>query len=78
MRRLLLSAIAVPACWSASALASPSASAADVYSFANGCYALRDMTANRLVVREGDGDSTPRTVQRLQVFRQLWDCVADG
>ena len=53
MRRPLLSVIAVLACWGVSGLAAPSASAVDVYSFANGCYALRDMTANRFVVREG-------------------------
>ena len=53
MRRPLWSAIAVLACWGASALAAPSASAVDVYSFANGCYALRDMTTNRFVVRDG-------------------------
>ena len=57
MRRPLLSVIAVLACWGASGLAAPSASAADVYSFANGCYALRDMTAGRYVVREGLGYS---------------------
>jgi microsomal dipeptidase-like Zn-dependent dipeptidase len=41
----------------------PSASAVDVYSFANGCYGLRDTTTNRFVVR--DGSSYTATATRL-------------
>ena len=46
-------AIAVLACWGASAFAAAPASAVNVYSFANGCYALRDTTSDRFVVRDG-------------------------
>ncbi len=52
MRGPLRIATAVLACWGVSAFAAPSASAVNVYSFANGCYALRDMTSNRFVVRD--------------------------
>ncbi len=80
MRRPVLSVIAILACWGASALAAPSASAVDVYSFANGCYALRDMTSNRFVVREGShytatattiGAATPFRMQATALGRYL-------
>ena len=43
---------ALLACVSAGVVAAPSASAADVYSYANGCYALRDATSGRYVARD--------------------------
>lgn len=80
MRRALLSVIAVLASWGASGLAAPSASAVDIYSFANGCYSLRDMTANRFVVRQGSryaataqtiGGGTPFRMQATALGRYL-------
>ena len=46
---------AILGCVLASAIAAPQASAADVYSYANGCYALRDVTTGRYVVRDSLG-----------------------
>ena len=58
------------ACWVCVRVAAPSASAVDVYSFANGCYALRDLTTNRFVVRDGLGYSaTAATVGAATPFR---------
>ena len=58
------------ACVVASAGAAPQASAADVYSYANGCYALRDVTTNRYVVRDSLGYSTgAATVGAATPFR---------
>ena len=70
MGRLWRSGMAVAACAFASAFAAPSASAVDVYSFANGCYALRDQTANRFVVRDALGYSaTAATAGAATPFR---------
>jgi microsomal dipeptidase-like Zn-dependent dipeptidase len=71
MGRTLRSATAaVLACLCVSALAAPSASAVDVYSFANGCYGLRDLTTNRFVVRDGSGyTATAATVGAATPFR---------
>jgi microsomal dipeptidase-like Zn-dependent dipeptidase len=55
MRRTLVSVIALAACLGALALAAPSASAVNVYSFAKGCYGLRDLSTGRYVVRDGSG-----------------------
>ena len=49
MRRALL---AIAACLAGTALFAPTASAVDIYSYANGCYALRDSTTGRYVVRD--------------------------
>ena len=46
-------AVTLVACASAGALFAPAAAAVDIYSYANGCYALHDTTANRYVVRDG-------------------------
>jgi hypothetical protein len=40
---------------SVTAVAAPAASAVDVYAYANGCYALRDVNTNRFVVRDALG-----------------------
>ena len=80
MGRPLRSTIAVMACLCASALAAPSASAVDVYSFANGCYALRDTTTDRFVVRDesrytataaGLGAAVPFRMQATALGRYL-------
>jgi microsomal dipeptidase-like Zn-dependent dipeptidase len=56
MRRLALrSAIGAAAAAAAIAAAAPTAQAVDVYSFANGCYALKDSLANRYVVKDSVG-----------------------
>ena len=61
---------ALLACVVASASAAPQASAADVYSYANGCYALRDVTTGRYVVRDALGYSTSAaTVGAATPFR---------
>ena len=52
---------ALLACAFAGVVAAPSASAADVYSYANGCYVLRDATSGRYVVRDALGYSTAAT-----------------
>ena len=50
--------------------AAPSASANDIYSYANGCYALRDLTTNRYVVRDALGYSaTAATAGTATPFR---------
>jgi len=54
-------AVALVACASAAALFAPAASAVDVYAFANGCYVLRDATANQFVVRDPLGYTTSAT-----------------
>jgi microsomal dipeptidase-like Zn-dependent dipeptidase len=59
MRRSLAFSFAVVAC--ATAFLAPAASATDVYSYANGCYSLRDATTNRVVVRDALGYSTGAT-----------------
>ena len=72
--------MAVLSCVFASALAAPSASAADVYSFANGCYGLRDTTTDRYVVRDAlgysasarnAGGATPFRMQATALGRYL-------
>ncbi|MGH2982409.1 MAG: Coagulation factor 5/8 type domain-containing protein [Solirubrobacterales bacterium] len=69
-RWLRRSWIAVVAFACASAFAPSSASAVDVYSFANGCYALRDQTSNRFVVRDALGYSaSAATVGAATPFR---------
>ena len=52
MRRALL---AIAACLAGAALFAPTASAVDVYSYANGCYALRDAGTGRYVARDSLG-----------------------
>jgi microsomal dipeptidase-like Zn-dependent dipeptidase len=52
MRRALL-AIAVAVC--GLALLTPSAGATNIYSYANGCWAIKDTLANRYVVRDSAG-----------------------
>ena len=54
-------AVALVACASAAALFAPAASAVDVHAFANGCYVLRDATANKFVVRDSLGYTTSAT-----------------
>jgi microsomal dipeptidase-like Zn-dependent dipeptidase len=56
MRRASLAVVLV-----AGALFAPSANAADVYSYAGGCYALRDAAANRYVARDSLGYSASAT-----------------
>ena len=70
MVRWVRSMTALLACVSAGVVAAPSASAADVYSYANGCYALRDATSGRYVVRDALGYSTAAaTVGAATPFR---------
>src|SRR5687768_11569629 len=72
MARRLRRAMVVLACLFAGAVATPSASATpiDVYSFANGCYALRDTTTARYVVRDALGyTATAPTVGGATPFR---------
>ena len=70
MARRLRNATAVLGCVFASASAVPPASAADVYSFANGCYVLRDATTGRYVLRDALGYSaTAPTVGGATPFR---------
>jgi hypothetical protein len=51
----LRAALALAACASLAALAVPAASAADIYSYANGCYALRDASTGRFVAKDALG-----------------------
>jgi microsomal dipeptidase-like Zn-dependent dipeptidase len=60
---MLRIATAVLACWCVSGLAAPSAPAADVYSYANGCYALIDVPSNRYVVRDGSSYTATATTR---------------
>jgi microsomal dipeptidase-like Zn-dependent dipeptidase len=60
----------------ASAFLAPPASAIDVYSYAGGCYSLRDATTNRLVARDGLGyatgaSGTPFRLQATALGRYL-------
>ena len=58
------------ACASACALFAPAAAAADIYSYANGCYALRDANTNRFVVRDALGyAATAPTAAAATPFR---------
>jgi microsomal dipeptidase-like Zn-dependent dipeptidase len=57
----LRTAIAVVACSCAGALFAPAAGAADIYAYAGGCYALRDASTTRFVVRDAVGYSTSAT-----------------
>jgi microsomal dipeptidase-like Zn-dependent dipeptidase len=59
MRRILAWSFAAAAC--VSAFLAPTASAIDVYSYAGGCYSLRDATTNKLVARDGLGYATGAT-----------------
>src|SRR5215207_1186326 len=62
MRRLALrSALATAACACATAIAAPAAGAVDIYSFANGCYVLKDVSAGRYVVKDSTGYATSAT-----------------
>jgi hypothetical protein len=57
-------------CASACALLAPAAGAADIYAFANGCYALRDTNTDRFVVRDPLGyAATARTTDGATPFR---------
>jgi microsomal dipeptidase-like Zn-dependent dipeptidase len=57
----LRTALALATCATVAAAYAPSASAVDVYAYANGCYALRDTTTNRYVVRDWLGYATSAT-----------------
>jgi microsomal dipeptidase-like Zn-dependent dipeptidase len=59
MRRTLALAFAMAAC--GIGLYAPAASATDVYSFAGGCYALKDLNTNRFAVRDALGYATSAT-----------------
>ena len=48
-------AVTLAACASACALFASPAAAVDIYSYANGCYSLRDSTTGRYVVRDALG-----------------------
>ena len=62
--------VAFAVCVSACALFAPGAAAADVYSFANGCHALRDVSTNRFVVRDALGYSaTAQSAAAATPFR---------
>jgi microsomal dipeptidase-like Zn-dependent dipeptidase len=62
--------MAILACGVAGAIAAPSASAADVYQYANGCHVLRDATTGRYVVRDAVGYSaTAGSVGAATPFR---------
>ena len=62
--------MALLACGVAGAVAAPSASAADVYHYANGCHVLRDATTGRYVVRDALGYSaTAGSVGAATPFR---------
>ena len=50
--------LALVVCAAAVALAAPAASAADVFAYANGCHALRDVQTGRFVVRDAAGYAT--------------------
>ena len=72
MRRSLAlrSALAMVACICATAAAAPTASAVDIYSFANGCYALKDVPAGRYVVKDATGyAASATTVAAATPFR---------
>src|SRR5215212_4484454 len=71
MRRLALrSVLAIVACACATAVAAPAASAVDIYSFANGCYGLKDLSAGRYVVKDSTGYATTAgTVAAATPFR---------
>jgi microsomal dipeptidase-like Zn-dependent dipeptidase len=63
-------AVLLIACASACALFAPSAAAVDIYSYANGCYALRDANTARFVVRDALGYSaTSPTAATATPFR---------
>ena len=51
-------ALTVFACVSLSATLAPIAAAQDVYSYANGCYSLRDVDSGRFVARDALGYAT--------------------
>jgi len=61
MRRAFL-AIAVSVC--GFALLAPTAGATDIYSYANGCFAIKDTLANRYVVRDSPGTRPRRQFRR--------------
>lgn len=71
MRRLALrSAAAAAATVCGIAFAAPSAGATGIYAYANGCYALKDLTANRYVVKDATGySSSAATVAAATPFR---------
>ena len=80
MARWAGSVAAILGCVLACAIAAPQASAADVYSYANGCYALRDVTTGRYVVRDSlgytasastAGAATPFRMQATALGRYL-------
>ena len=58
MRRALL---AIAACLAGAALFAPTASAVNIYSYANGCYALRDAGTGRYVARDSLGYAASAT-----------------
>jgi microsomal dipeptidase-like Zn-dependent dipeptidase len=78
--RRLRNGIVVLGCAFAGAVAAAPASAADVYSYANGCHALRDTTTGRYVVRDAlgytasaanVGGATPFRMQATALGRYL-------
>jgi microsomal dipeptidase-like Zn-dependent dipeptidase len=70
MARWVRRGTALLVCALVAAVAAPSASAADVYSYANGCYALRDASTGRYVARDAIGYSaTASTAGAATPFR---------
>jgi microsomal dipeptidase-like Zn-dependent dipeptidase len=70
MSRWVGSLTAVLVCALVGGVAAPRASAADVYSYANGCYALRDSSTGRYVARDAIGYSaTASTAGAATPFR---------
>ena len=57
-------AVVLVACASVGALGVPNAAAADIYSYANGCYALRDATTGRFVVKDALGYAATASTAR--------------
>jgi hypothetical protein len=63
-------AVVLAACASVGALAAPNAAAADIYSYANGCYALRDAASGRFAVKDALGyAATAPTAAAATPFR---------
>ena len=57
-------AVVLVACASVGVLGVPNAAAADIYAFANGCYALRDASTGRFVVKDALGYAATATTAR--------------
>ena len=62
--------VTLVACATATALSAPAASAIDIYSYSNGCYALQDAGTNRFVTRDALGyAATAPTAATATPFR---------